>query len=137
MAFARTLLERLEAPASGADREIARNPDEVMASIQRHLQRMLNSRRGNAPAAPDFGTSDFSEFYRGLDSIETFQAEIRESIRLYEPRLADVRVRFTPVEDQPYRLHFEVEARIVGEDGDVPAVFRTVLQDGEMKVFKG
>ncbi len=137
MAFARTLLERLEAPATGADRDIARNPDETMASIQRHLQRMLNSRRGNAPAAPEFGTSDFSEFYRGLDSIEPFQAEIRESIRLYEPRLADVHVRFTPRDDEPYRLHFEVEARIVGDEGEVPAVFRTVLQDGEMKVYRG
>lgn len=137
MAFARTLLERLEAPAAAGDRDIARDPDQTLASIQRHLQRMLNSRHGGAPAAPRFGTSDFSDFYRGYESVETLQQQIRESIARYEPRLAEVQVRFTPREDDPYRLHFELEGRIVGDEGELPALFRTVLEGGDLKVYRG
>ena len=109
-----------------------------MDAIQKHLQMMLNSRHGNSSTVPDFGTSDFSDLYRGYDSVETLQRQIRESIRRYEPRLVDVEVTFVPREDDAARVHFEVIGSILSEDGETPALFRTVLNGaGEITVKRG
>ena len=109
-----------------------------MASIHDHLQLMLNTRRGSSETVPDFGTSDFSDFFRGYESVESLREEIRRSVERYEPRLTDVQVTFQPREDEPHRVHFEIIARVVSEEGETPAVFRTILDGkGEMRVSRG
>lgn len=128
----RTLLERLESPGRGL---AVVEPGELLSSIRHHLQRMLNTRKGNAPAVPDFGTSDFSELLRGGQSIQVFCREIQTCIESYEPRLREVAVTFVPTEVHSLHLHFEVEALVVTEDGEASAVFRTVMDgSGAMKI---
>jgi type VI secretion system protein len=137
MGFRRTLLERLASPPEDDARQPGSDVDEVVESICRNLQLMLNSRHGSAPAAPDFGTSDFSQFFTGYESIDILRDEIRQSIAKYEPRLADVEVRFAPREDDPNRIYFEIAAVVISEDDEEPAVFRTVLEgSGEVKVSR-
>jgi type VI secretion system protein len=134
MPFRRTLLERLEAPQAGV-RALPGSLEEVVGSVRHHLQVMLNSRHGASHTAPDYGTSDFSDFFAGYDSIDILRREIQRSIEKYEPRLADVHVTFAPREDDPYRIYFEIVASVVSEDDEAPAVFRTVLEgSGEVKV---
>lgn len=104
-------------------------------SILRNLQVMLNSRHGGSPTVPDFGTSDFSDYFQGYDSIQIFKQEIRRTIEKYEPRLTDVFVEFTPMEDDPHRVHFEISALIRTEDQEVATVFRTIVEgSGEVRV---
>jgi len=135
MPFHRTLLERLESPPVGQVRSLPGSLGETIDSIRHHLQVMLNSRHGASHTAPDYGTSDFSDFFAGYDSIDILRREIQRSIEKYEPRLADVRVSFSPREDDPYRIYFEIVASVVSEDEKAPAVFRTVLEgSGEVKV---
>ena len=136
MTFARTLLERLESPEAGSDRTIGRDLEQAKASIQVHLQRLLNSRRGHAPSSPEFGTNDFAQCFEGASAIHTFEREIRESIEQYEPRLTGVGVRFVPTDDDQFRLYFEIEARLVDDEGELPVWFRTVLEDGQVKVYR-
>lgn len=134
----RSLLSRLESPPPPGARKLPGDMEEVMESIHQHLQTMLNTRRGASETVPDYGTSDFSDFFRGYESVETLKEEIRRSVERYEPRLSDVQVVFEPRDDDPYRVHFEIVANIVTEEGEVPTVFRTVLEGtGEMKVSRG
>ena len=135
MPFRRTLLERLEVPSEAQVRGLPGSLKEAVDSIRRHLQVMFNSRHGASHTAPDFGTSDFADFFAGYESIDSLRREIQRSIEKYEPRLADVQVTFAPREDDPYRIYFEIVASVVSEDDEAPAVFRTVLEGtGEVKV---
>lgn len=95
---------------------------------------MLNTRHGGSITAPDYGTSDFSDVFRGHQSIQLIQNQIGESIEKYEPRLVDADVSFLEGED-PYQIHFNITATIVSEEGETPAVFRTVIESsGEVRV---
>jgi type VI secretion system lysozyme-like protein len=134
----RSLLSRLEHPSPPGRRDLPGDVEEALESIHSHLQLMLNTRRGAAQTVPEFGTSDFSDFFRGYTSVERLRDEIARSIALYEPRLTDVQVIFEPHEDDPYRVHFEILATVVSEEGDTPAVFRTELDgSGEVRVSRG
>jgi len=138
MPHSRSLLSRLESPPPASNRHLPGDLEEAMESIHQHLQLMLNSRHGNAQTAPEFGTSDFSDFFKGYESIDTLKQQIERSISLYEPRLTGVDVVFAPNEDDPHRIHFEITGSLVTEDQQVPAVFRTVLEGtGELKVTRG
>jgi type VI secretion system lysozyme-like protein len=134
----KSLLWRLEFPDSAAGRSLPGDTEEVKGSIRRHLQQMLNTRHGNSPTVPDFGTSDFSDFFRGNESIQRFREEIAHSIRTYERRLTDIEVSFVPKEDEPFRLHFDISATIIHEGQRSPTVFRTVVEGtGKVQVGRG
>jgi type VI secretion system protein len=134
----KSLLSRIESPQAVNIRTLPGDTEEEMASIHEHLQLMLNTRHGSAETVPEFGTSDFSDFFRGHESIDVLRNEIWRSIEQYEPRLTNVHVTFEPRDDDPYRIHFEITADVVSEEGDTPTVFRTVLEGtGEAKVTRG
>jgi type VI secretion system protein len=134
----RSLLSRLEFPSPPGTRDLPEDLEGALQSIHEHLQLMLNTRRGASQTVPDFGTSDFSDFFRGYVSVETLRNEIMHSIALYEPRLSDVQVVFEPQEDDPHRIHFEIVANVVSEGESAPAAFRTVLEgSGEVTVSRG
>lgn len=106
-----------------------------MDAIRDHLQIMLNSRLGGSESAPRFGTTNFSDFYQGYESIQAFKEQIRQSIERYEPRLSDVQVFFNHDEKDPFQMFFDIMANIVSEDGEVSASFRTAMTgSGEMKI---
>jgi type VI secretion system protein len=89
----------------------SRQLDETRSIIE-HLRMLLNTRHGDAPAAPDFGIIDFTDAIHDVpDSIPHIQQSIRRSILDYEPRLRNVSVRHVPT-GQPLELSFEVVARL-------------------------
>jgi|GEM_PF-6073517 type VI secretion system protein len=104
--------------------------DHLMDSVRRSLQMMLNSRHDGAETIPDFGTSGFQDLLRGHQSMSRFEEEITLSIEKYEPRLTDVDVSFVVDESDPFKLHFNIVANIVSEDGDTPTVFRSIVGSG-------
>jgi len=138
MPHLRSLLERLEFPPAPDRRSLPGDVGEVIDSILRHLQSMLNTRHHGSESAPDYGTSDLSDYYTGLEAIDTLRREIRQTVEKYEPRLTNIQVSSAAREDDPYHLYFEIVGTIVSEDRTTPAVFRTMLEGtGELKVTRG
>ena len=75
--------------------------DQIYHSIQSHLSRLLNARRGSLQHMPDYGLPDVSEIYSSLPySIQYLARETRRTIETYEPRLYNVKVTSLPIEER-------------------------------------
>lgn len=122
----RTLFERLLAPAPTGGLVTRLDVARLRRSVLNHLRNMLNSRHGHAPAQPDYGIPDLNEFmYAFPESKEPMRQAIQTSIEKYEPRLKNVRATWVPDEDDPLNIRFEITARLVTDDKDVPVSFTT------------
>jgi len=134
----RSLLERLADPRQDPVRNTRPNEGQTMASILAHLGKMLNTRRGNAPVAPDYGIPDMADLVHSFpDSIRYLEQAIRTTIEAYEPRLSTVRVRYSGPGDDVLRLHFEVTAVLRAADSGRPVSFSTEIDDGGEVVVRG
>ena len=98
---------------------------------------MLNTRQGCSITVPDYGTTDFSDVTRGYASVSKLQEEIRRSIEKYEPRLRNVQVNFTPMENEPLTMHFDISARVMLDDEEKSTMFRSVIgSNGEVRISR-
>jgi type VI secretion system protein len=90
---------------------------------------MLNTRRGNVPIAPDYGIADFTDLGSSFteESVSDLKAELERVIMRYEPRLSNVRVRYSPRPDLPLAAVFQLEGTIRTENGVSPLRFETIL----------
>jgi type VI secretion system protein len=133
MSRERSLLERLAEPRPDAARTTQQNERQIIASVLEHLAKMLNTRRGNAPVAPDYGIPDIVDLvYSFPDAIRIMEKAIRNTIEKYEPRLTNVRVKHAGSEDDVFCLHFEVTATLVSGNS---VWFETRLESsGEVEV---
>jgi type VI secretion system protein len=124
-----TLLERIYATEKGEKDLDSYNPARAQRSLVRHLTAMLNTRRGNVPIAPDYGLADLTDLGSSFteESINDIRTELERTIRLYEPRLSNVRVKFAPRKDLPLEAVFLLEGEVLTEDGHSPLRFETVL----------
>jgi type VI secretion system protein len=124
-----TLLERIYALEKGEKDLGPYNPARLHRSLLRHLTAMLNTRRGNVPIAPDYGLADLTDLGSNFteESINDIGEELERAIRLYEPRLINVRVKFTPKKDMPLEAVFLLEGEVLTADGRSPLRFETVL----------
>lgn len=127
--------------SSEAAKSRAKSLRELKQSVRRDLEWLLNTRR--APIEIDenleetnkslaiYGLPDFtgvaakspSEQKRLLKEIET-------ALKLFEPRLIDVRVSLEPPSATERVLKFRIEARLKVEPTPEPVTFDTVLQLG-------
>lgn len=109
----RTLLERLSRPKAASSRTLSEDSGELVRSVLRHLQRMLNSRQGHAPAQMDYGIPDPSEVVHNFpNAIGQVQRAIRACIEKYEPRLTAVNVMHVESEDDLFALRFQITAQL-------------------------
>jgi type VI secretion system protein len=132
----RSLLDRLADPRSGAPRTTRQNEQQLLQSVLEHVGRMLNTRRGNAPVAPDYGIPDMVDLVHSFpDSIKMMEQAIRTTLEKYEPRLSNVRVKFSGSPDDVFSLHFEVTATLAVAAGKNSVWFETkVDSNGEVAV---
>jgi type VI secretion system protein len=122
----RTLFERLTDPDPPGARRLELDIGQLKRSILMHLQKMLNSRHGHAPAQPDYGIPDLNEFMFSFpESIPPMRQAIERSIEKYEPRLKNVKATWVADEDDPLNIRFEISARVALEHGSVPLKFAT------------
>ena len=108
-----------------------------MGSVLKHLQRILNTRQGSVPIAPDYGMPDFTNIDStfGPSDVPIMERTLASVISKYEPRLSDVQVRFTPAPDRPLTAVFTLSARLLLPDAATPVLFETVLNpDGHIQV---
>ncbi|MBI3871720.1 MAG: type VI secretion system baseplate subunit TssE [candidate division Zixibacteria bacterium] len=128
MASERTLLERLDNPDPPGGQHLRLDVNRLKRSVLTHVQRMLNCRQGLAPAQPDYGIPDLNEFmFAYPDSIGPMRQAIEQSIEKYEPRLSHVKAEWIADEENPLNIRFEITARLVAEDSNIPVSFTTNL----------
>jgi type VI secretion system lysozyme-like protein len=120
----RGLFDRLREPDRPEERSVHQRTEDIAASVLLHLQRMLNVRHGDAPAAPDYGIPALEA--QNLSASEEMRRAIEESIRKYEPRLDGVRVRYlTPDAEDPLKVRYEIGARLVTAEESVRVQFQS------------
>ena len=145
-----SIIDRLLDQSGGVGEASAGWSESVEAlkqSLVRDLEWLLNTRRIAEPA-PDaytevqhsvyhFGLPDISS--RSADSVEVQQAlsrDIEESIRIFEPRLTDVRVGLRQSTEEGSRLaRFVIEGLLRMEPNPERVVFDTVLETPTGKFF--
>jgi type VI secretion system lysozyme-like protein len=83
----------------------------VIASIREHLECLLNTRRGDAPACPNYGVPDLTGIIAGLPRSERqFRDTLESTIKEHEKRIGWIRVHVNE-DGRPgdMRVHFWVE----------------------------
>ncbi len=132
----RTILERLADARPDSSRTTRTSEAQVVKSVIEHLGKMLNTRRGNAPVALDYGIPDMADLLHSFpDAIRSMEQAIRTTIEKYEPRLSSVRVRYSGSEDSAFNLHFDITATLSPGPSSRPVSFRTrVGSNGEVSV---
>ncbi|MBM4373999.1 MAG: type VI secretion system baseplate subunit TssE [Deltaproteobacteria bacterium] len=133
-----SLFGRLErnADPNSAGRSVYRGED-LETVVLEHLGRLLNTRAGSAPTAPDYGVVELSELIHDFpDAAAVMQRAIKTSIAKYEPRLKNVQVR--PVEGEEQReamtFLFEVTGQVVYPNGERHSIRLTTSVDSSSNV---
>jgi len=127
------LLERIQTWEEEPTKRGKEDPRRITHSVIRHLQRILNTRQGNALIADDYGIPDFMDFLQAYpDSVRDIERAIKVTIQNYERRLQGVRVSFVPHDDDFLSLRFSIRAKLTSES-KVEVNFETVI-DHEGKI---
>ncbi len=106
----RTLTEKLKEPDAGPAAYAAHR---LRRSILLNLRRVLNSRRGSAPSAIEYGIIDLSAILHNYpESVGEMAESIRRCVRRYEPRLTHVRVVYDKHEEDELTLRFHISAQV-------------------------
>jgi len=112
-----TLFERLRHPLETIDHSVGDNTVEVVKSIVRNLERIMNARTGQAPAQMEYGIVSPSDMASGFpESIYEMQRSIRDAIELYEPRLIDTQVTQIESEENKLVARFQLTAKLADKD---------------------
>lgn len=132
------LLERII--AAGRSGRIAQDGgglETLLASVGAYLSRLLNTRQGSAPAAPELGLPDITNFVQaaGGEGVRDLEEMMAAAISRYEPRLRDVEVRHRPDGEDPFILAFTLSGKVRRDGALLPVVFETLLRpDGRIEV---
>ena len=113
---------------------------ELKRGVRRDLESLLNARRIVTLAPEDYAELGHSLYHYGLPDITSLSAasvaardwlrrQVEETIMLFEPRLANVRVTVSTVGDPGRReVRFVVEALLRMDPSPEQVVFDTVLE---------
>jgi len=141
------LLERIRKSEKNPERRAKEDSRKLVDSVLDHLQKILNTKKGNVPIAEDYGIPDFTDLIRASpetlkdvekgiipETFKDFERSIKNMIQKYEPRLKSVRLTFTPQEEDPISLHFNISARLIMYNKNVPIIFEAVYSDGKIEI---
>jgi type VI secretion system protein len=83
---------------------------ERVHAIRRHLQWLLNSRKGGSLSSPDLGLQDFNDAVTGsADLLLQVRRDFEAMVAAFEPRISVLGVRACPDAEQPLDLHFRLD----------------------------
>jgi type VI secretion system protein len=130
------LIQRIRTWKKTPDRRDRQDPKRLIGSIVRHLERILNTRRGSVGIAHDYGIPDLTDFRSGFpDSVRDLEMTIRDTIEKFEPRLKSVRVKFVPQDVNMLSVTFQIVARLALEDEKTPVMFESMMgSDGKVMI---
>ena len=129
------LLERLRSVEREPLLRGGDNRRRCLDSVLAHLQRILNTRQGNVPIAPDYGVPDLIDFLQSYpDSVREIEQSITNAIDRFEPRLSRTTVTHLPDEGDTLTLRFRIVAAL-DTDAGRQVLFETVVgTDGRLRV---
>lgn len=115
---------------------MSENTQELIRSVLRNLQKILNTRMGHASAQPDLGTPAPCEMAlltrEGLTGVVR---ALRACIEKYEPRLTGVEVTYVKGEDEVLTLRFQVTAKVITSKSGTTISFDTLVDpSGRIKL---
>ncbi|ADM97679.1 MULTISPECIES: type VI secretion system baseplate subunit TssE [Dickeya] len=91
--------------------------EDLIESVKRQLDQVLNTRPGSCRSAPELGVIDFNDATQGGADI---RGKIREAIRQcicrFEPRIVHVDVSASDYLSNPLEMSFQVTAHVRLED---------------------
>ncbi len=123
----RTLLERLANPDPEGQRTIREDPRRLVESVMRHLQKMLNTRQGQALTQPEYGMPDITDCAEAApEALDRVRRAIKNSIESFEPRLRRVKITHLPLAGD-LNLHFGISGQIVTESAQIAVHFNTTV----------
>ncbi|CAH0537453.1 type VI secretion system baseplate subunit TssE [Vibrio marisflavi] len=108
-----SLFESLE--ADSASRSIIKGPEpqRVVESIKRNISQLLNTRIGESLSAPDLGLIDFNDATLGCHDLALqIKLAIQQCLERYEPRLNNIDIQYTPDDESPLNLRFQITASV-------------------------
>ncbi|MGL5327306.1 MAG: type VI secretion system baseplate subunit TssE [Aeromonas sp.] len=108
---AASLFDRIRGEGLGSSPRL--EADELVESVKRQLEQILNTRPGNCRSAPDLGVIDLNDATQGCADIRgRIREAIRQCIRRYEPRIIHVDVRSPDYQASPLEMSFQVTAHV-------------------------
>lgn len=123
----------------GARFEVEPGSSERIRAVRQYLQRILNTRQGNARIAEEFGIPDLTDLpsSMGGEVISQMQQTFQRVIKRFEPRMAQVRVRIQRDEENAAKLRFQITGSLRMDDGTTPAVFEAEVEPGGRIMITG
>ncbi|QOL14160.1 type VI secretion system baseplate subunit TssE [Dickeya dianthicola] len=98
--------------------------EDLIASVKRQLDQVLNTRPGSCRSAPELGVIDFNDATQGGADI---RGKIREAIRQcicrFEPRIVHVDVSASDYLSNPLEMSFQVTTHVRLDDLEQVASF--------------
>jgi type VI secretion system protein ImpF len=136
----RPVIDRLLQTGEPEPRTWSESVRALRTSLMRDIDWLLNTRRIAEPAPDVLAELQQSVYHYGLPDVSSLSADahvtrrilirqVEECLRIFEPRLADVRVSEaeSPGEARQHQLHFVIEGVLQLHPESVPIVFDTVL----------
>lgn len=133
----RRLLERLASFESSPESRRGDDLPEVMASVQRHVAKLLNTRQGSVPLSPEYGIPDFTAVAGTFtpEAAPEVERAVARIVSRFEPRLRNVQVVYISPEQGSAVVQFRLTAKLHLENVETPVVFETVLRpDGRLEI---
>ncbi|MGK4627148.1 type VI secretion system baseplate subunit TssE, partial [Raoultella ornithinolytica] len=109
-----SLFERIEESKTTRSSD---DTNDLVGSLKRNLQAILNTRSGNAQSCPELGIIDFNDATGS--SVEVYSAicrAIKRCIEDYEPRISRAEIIAQPNEADPLTLYFLVRSYVSFEE---------------------
>ncbi|RCL28439.1 type VI secretion system baseplate subunit TssE [Pseudomonas sp. AFG_SD02_1510_Pfu_092] len=108
------LFDRLSAdPAVSPNPSRQENAAHLFAAIKRHLETLLNARKGCSQSSPELGLADFNGHDASSgDLLEQVSTDIRRTIERFEPRLRVRALKAVPDCHAPLELHFRLDCQV-------------------------
>lgn len=121
-------LAQLGREPGGSRKRTSEDVDLLLASVQRHLVRLLNARLGMSEAASDYGLPALTDTgYNTAEAERMLLESIRVAVEKYEPRLKRVRVTRVMENSRPQRMSFRIDAALVTQAGEQKIWYQTQL----------
>jgi len=118
-----TLLERLDGI----------NDNSVNKSIERNLNHIFITRQGSTLIrVDDYGIPDFNHYDSREKAIPEIIQSIKNNIREFEPRLKNIRIKYTPDDSSLLKLKFAINATIERDNAQITIV---MTETGRIRVL--
>ena len=125
------LLERIREMTAeqGQRKGKAKDKPSLESSVLAHLSKLLNTRQGSTIISPDFGVPDLAAMTTSpsAENVARIESILASVVERFEPRLTNVKVVFSPSDDDPLKMSFSLQGTLAGQEADATVFFQTVL----------